>query len=132
MARAGIRSIASTVFAAERDFFNTVVMNPGELDDNIVQLNLNGKKMYFDPGTAFIVRNAAVVGDDGAGAETVKGGRHLGAGTADRKRGAGVDARPASGSTMKALQEAHDHRGSEAQTFTWKSETGRHKPEKAT
>ena len=46
---------ASPVLFSRRNatFFNTAVMNPRELDDNAVQLNLNGKEMYFDPGTAF-------------------------------------------------------------------------------
>lgn len=46
---------ASPVLLSRRNetFFNNAVMNPRGLDDNAVQVNLNGKEMYFDPGTAF-------------------------------------------------------------------------------
>jgi len=46
---------ASPILVSRRNmtFFNNNVMNPRELDDNVVQLSLNGKEMYFDPGTAF-------------------------------------------------------------------------------
>ncbi len=46
---------ASPVLVSRRNvtFFNNNVMNPHELDDNIVQVMLNGKELYFDPGTAF-------------------------------------------------------------------------------
>lgn len=46
---------ASPVLVSRRNvtFFNNNVMNPRELDDNVVQVMLNGKELYFDPGTAF-------------------------------------------------------------------------------
>lgn len=46
---------ASPILTSRRNvtFFNNNVMNPRELDDNVVQVILNGKEMYFDPGTAF-------------------------------------------------------------------------------
>ena len=46
---------ASPILVSRRNvtFFNNSVMNPRELDDNVVQVILNGKEMYFDPGTAF-------------------------------------------------------------------------------
>jgi hypothetical protein len=46
---------ASPVLTSRRNvtFFNNNVMNPRELDDNVVQVMLNGKELYFDPGTAF-------------------------------------------------------------------------------
>ena len=46
---------ASPVLVSRRNvtFFNNNVMNPRELDDNVVQVMLNGKEVYLDPGTAF-------------------------------------------------------------------------------
>lgn len=46
---------ASPVLVSRRNvtFFNNNVMNPRELDDNVVQVMVNGKEMYFDPGTVF-------------------------------------------------------------------------------
>jgi hypothetical protein len=43
------------VLFSKRDetFFNNAVMNPRALNDNAVQVMLNGKERYFDPGTAF-------------------------------------------------------------------------------
>jgi hypothetical protein len=46
---------AAPVLFSKRDetFFNNAVMNPRALNDNAVQVMLNGKERYFDPGTAF-------------------------------------------------------------------------------
>ena len=46
---------ASPVLVSRRNatFFNNSVMNSRELDDNVVQVMLNGKEVYLDPGTAF-------------------------------------------------------------------------------
>jgi len=46
---------AAPVFVSRRNvtFFNNNMMNPRELDDNVVQVVLNGKDLYFDPGTVF-------------------------------------------------------------------------------
>lgn len=46
---------AAPVLVSRRNvtFFNNNVMNPRELDDNVVQVMVNGKEMYFDPGTEF-------------------------------------------------------------------------------
>jgi hypothetical protein len=35
-------------------FFNPGVMNPRQLNDNVALVKVNGKDMYFDPGTAFV------------------------------------------------------------------------------
>jgi len=45
---------ASPILVARRNdhFFNNNIMNERQLDDNLVQVKLNGKDMYFDPGTA--------------------------------------------------------------------------------
>ena len=34
-------------------FFSNAVMNERQLDDNVVQVKVGGKDIYFDPGTAF-------------------------------------------------------------------------------
>ena len=46
---------ASAVLVARRnqDFFNSAVMNEHQLNDNVVVVKLDGKDVYFDPGTAF-------------------------------------------------------------------------------
>ena len=46
---------ASPVMVSRRNdlFFNPGVMNERELNDNVVQVKVNGKEHYFDPGTAF-------------------------------------------------------------------------------
>ena len=46
---------ASPVFVSTRDqhFFNPKLMNPRDLNTNVVLIKLNGKDLYFDPGTAF-------------------------------------------------------------------------------
>jgi hypothetical protein len=46
---------ASPVLVARRSdhFFKAIVMNPRQLNDNVVLVKLDGKDLYFDPGTAF-------------------------------------------------------------------------------
>jgi hypothetical protein len=46
---------ASPVLVAKRSdhFFKPQVMNPRQLNDNVVLVKLDGKDWYFDPGTAF-------------------------------------------------------------------------------
>lgn len=50
---AGLEAAPVLVSRRNVTFFNNAVMNGRELDDNVVQVMLNGKEMYFDPGTAF-------------------------------------------------------------------------------
>ncbi|MFZ0732578.1 MAG: cyclic lactone autoinducer peptide [Candidatus Sulfotelmatobacter sp.] len=47
---------ASGVWVADRQnyFFSPQTMDGGRLDQNVVLVKLNGKDMYFDPGSAFI------------------------------------------------------------------------------
>jgi hypothetical protein len=46
---------ASPVFISTRDrhFFNPNLMNPDDLNTNVVLVKLDGKELYFDPGVAF-------------------------------------------------------------------------------
>jgi Domain of Unknown Function with PDB structure (DUF3857)/Transglutaminase-like superfamily len=46
---------ASPVLVARRSdhFFKAIVMNARQLNDNVVLVKLDGKDLYFDPGTAF-------------------------------------------------------------------------------
>ena len=46
---------ASPVLVARRSehFFKAIVMNARQLNDNLVLVKLDGKDLYFDPGTAF-------------------------------------------------------------------------------
>jgi hypothetical protein len=46
---------ADPVLVSTRDvyFFSERLMNPGHLNSNVVVVNLNGKEIYLDPGTAF-------------------------------------------------------------------------------
>jgi hypothetical protein len=46
---------ASPVLLSRRneEFFNNTVMNDRQLNDNVVQVKVAGKDLYFDPGTAF-------------------------------------------------------------------------------
>lgn len=54
MARAaGFEAWPILVAPRNDHFFNSNVMNERQLDDNLVQVKLNGKDLYFDPGTAF-------------------------------------------------------------------------------
>jgi hypothetical protein len=54
MARAaGFEASAVLVSRRSQYFFNTAIMNERELNDNVVQVKVLGKDLYFDPGTAF-------------------------------------------------------------------------------
>jgi Domain of Unknown Function with PDB structure (DUF3857)/Transglutaminase-like superfamily len=54
MARAAGFEAAPVLISRRSDFFfNPSVMNERELNDNVVQVKVNGKELYFDPGTAF-------------------------------------------------------------------------------
>jgi hypothetical protein len=54
MARAaGFEASAVLVSRRNEEFFNNTVMNDRQLNDNVVQVKLDGKDWYFDPGTAF-------------------------------------------------------------------------------
>ena len=54
MARAAGFEAAPVLFSRRSEtFFTNNVMNPRGLNDNAVQVILNGKERYFDPGTAF-------------------------------------------------------------------------------
>jgi len=54
MARAAGFEAAPVLFSRRSEtFFNNSVLNGRELNDNGVEVKVNGKEMYFDPGTAF-------------------------------------------------------------------------------
>jgi hypothetical protein len=54
MARAAGFEAAPVLFSKrDETFFSNTIMNPRALNDNAVQVMLNGKERYFDPGTAF-------------------------------------------------------------------------------
>ena len=54
MARAAGFEAAPVLVSRRSDFFfNPGVMNERELNDNVVQVKVNGQELYFDPGTAF-------------------------------------------------------------------------------
>lgn len=54
MARAAGFEAAPVLFSRRSEtFFNNSVLNGRELNDNGVEVKVNGKVMYFDPGTAF-------------------------------------------------------------------------------
>jgi hypothetical protein len=54
MARAaGFEASPVLVSRRSESFFNNVVMNERELDDNVVEVKVAGKELYCDPGTAF-------------------------------------------------------------------------------
>jgi len=54
MARAaGFDASAVLVPRRSQSFFNPNVLNERQLDDNCVQVKVNGKDLYFDPGTAY-------------------------------------------------------------------------------
>jgi Domain of Unknown Function with PDB structure (DUF3857) len=54
MARAAGFEAAPVLFSKrDETFFINAIMNPRALNDNAVQVMLNGKERYFDPGTAF-------------------------------------------------------------------------------
>ena len=50
---AGIEAYGVWVSDRERFFFNRATMESGRLDDNVVLVKLNGKDLYFDPGSPF-------------------------------------------------------------------------------
>jgi len=54
MARAAGFDALPVLFSRRSEtFFNNTVMNTRDLNDNAVQVLVNGKERYFDPGTAF-------------------------------------------------------------------------------
>jgi hypothetical protein len=80
---------ASPVLVARRSqgFFNNNVMNEHQLNDNVVLVKVEGRDLYFDPGTAFTpLRDAPVVGDHRPGHEAFEGRRKLGRDSPDRQR----------------------------------------------
>ena len=50
---AGIEGYPVLVSRRNNYFFNPGLMNPNQLNDNVVLVKLNGKEVYCDPGTAF-------------------------------------------------------------------------------
>jgi len=50
---AGIEAYAVLISRRNDYFFTPRMMNPNQLNDNVVLLKLNGKDVYCDPGTAF-------------------------------------------------------------------------------
>ena len=50
---AGVEGYAVLVSRRSNYFFNPSLMNPNQLNDNVVLVKLNGKEVYCDPGTAF-------------------------------------------------------------------------------
>jgi uncharacterized protein DUF3857 len=50
---AGFEAYAVLVSRRSEYFFNSNLMNPNRLNDNVVLVKLNGKDVYYDPGTAF-------------------------------------------------------------------------------
>ena len=50
---AGVEGYAVLVSRRSNYFFNPSLMNPNQLNDNVVLVKLNGKDVYCDPGTAF-------------------------------------------------------------------------------
>jgi len=54
MARAAGFDASPVLFSRRSEtFFNNAIMNTRDLNDNAVQVIVNGKERYFDPGTAF-------------------------------------------------------------------------------
>jgi len=54
MARAaGFEAAPVLVSRRSETFFNNAIMNSRDLNDNVVYVKVDGKDMYFDPGTAF-------------------------------------------------------------------------------
>lgn len=49
----GIEAYPVLVSRRNQYFFQRGLMNPNALNDNVVLVKLNGKEMYFDPGTVF-------------------------------------------------------------------------------
>jgi len=50
---AGVEGYPVLVSRRSNYFFNPSLMNPNQLNDNVVLVKLNGKDVYCDPGTAF-------------------------------------------------------------------------------
>jgi hypothetical protein len=50
---AGLEAYAVLISTRSDYFFQQRLMNPNQLNDNVVLLKLNGKDVYCDPGTAF-------------------------------------------------------------------------------
>jgi len=50
---AGFEAYPVLVSRRDQYFFKPNIMNAGQLNDNVVLVKLNGKDLYFDPGTAF-------------------------------------------------------------------------------
>lgn len=50
---AGFDASPVLISTRNRHFFDPKFMNPADLNDNLVLVKLNGKDLYFDPGTAF-------------------------------------------------------------------------------
>ena len=50
---AGFRADLALVSTRDQYFFNPSMMNPGQLNSNLVIVNLDGKDLYLDPGVPF-------------------------------------------------------------------------------
>jgi hypothetical protein len=50
---AGFEAYPVLVSRRDQYFFKPSLMNTGQLNDNVVLVKLNGKELYFDPGTPF-------------------------------------------------------------------------------
>jgi len=50
---AGFDATPVMISTRERHFFNPKMMNPDDLNTNVVRVKLDGKDLYFDPGIAF-------------------------------------------------------------------------------
>ena len=50
---AGLEAYPVLVSRRSEGFFNPGLMNPYQLNDNVALVKLNGKDLFFDPGTAF-------------------------------------------------------------------------------
>ncbi|MBZ5528261.1 MAG: DUF3857 domain-containing protein [Acidobacteriia bacterium] len=50
---AGFEAYPVMVSRRDQYFFNPGIMNPTSLNDTVVQVKVDGKEQYFDPGTAF-------------------------------------------------------------------------------
>jgi hypothetical protein len=50
---AGFDATPVLLSTRDRHFFNPKLMNPTDLNDNVALVQMNGKDVYFDPGTVF-------------------------------------------------------------------------------